>query len=134
MKSAGISLVNIATNHALDSDAAGLVSTIGYLDQAGLVHVGAAATADGSTDYTQNIGGVNIGFIGYTNSTTDLELASDASCALNTLNNYDEPSVEILCTRISAMKAETDLDVVKLNFGSVESESIEDDKKELSDK
>ena len=46
-----------------------LVSTIGYLDQAGLAHVGAAATADGSTDYTQNIDGVNIGFIGYTNST-----------------------------------------------------------------
>ena len=42
MKSAGISLVNIATNHALDSDAAGLVSTIGYLDQAGLAHVGAS--------------------------------------------------------------------------------------------
>ncbi len=40
LKSAGISLVNIATNHALDSDAAGLVSTIGYLDQAGLVHGG----------------------------------------------------------------------------------------------
>ena len=134
LKSVGISLVNIATNHALDSDAEGLVSTIGYLDQAGLAHVGAAATADGSTDYTQNIDGVNIGFIGYTNSTNDLELASDAACVLNTLNNYDEQSVEILCTRISAMKAETDLVVVMLNFGSVESDSIEDDQKALAEK
>ena len=99
-----------------------------------LVHVGAAATADGSTDYTQNIDGVNIGFIGYTNSTNDLELASDAACVLNTLNNYDEQSVEILCTRISAMKAETDLVVVMLNFGSVESDSIEDDQKALAEK
>ena len=134
LKSVGISLVNIATNHALDSDAEGLVSTIGYLDQAGLAHVGAAATADGSTDYTQNIDGVNIGFIGYTNSTNDLELASDAACVLNTLNNYDEQSVETLCTRISAMKAETDLVVVMLNFGSVESDSIEDDQKALAEK
>ena len=117
-----------------NGDAEGLVSTIGYLDQAGLAHVGAAATADGSTDYTQNIDGVNIGFIGYTNSTNDLELASDAACVLNTLNNYDEQSVEILCTRISAMKAETDLVVVMLNFGSVESDSIEDDQKALAEK
>ncbi|MFR3435439.1 MAG: CapA family protein [Coprococcus sp.] len=107
LKSAGISLVNIATNHALDSDAAGLVSTIGYLDQAGLVHVGAAATADGSTDYTQNVGGVNIGFIGYTNSSNGYSLDSDAECVLNTLNDYDAQSIETLCNRVSAMKDET---------------------------
>ena len=133
LKSAGISLVNIATNHALDSDAAGLVSTIGYLDQAGLAHVGAAA-ADGSTDYTQNIGGVNIGFIGYTNSTNGYTLASDAECVLNTLNDYDEQSVEALCTRVSAMKSENDLVVVMLNFGSVESDSIETDQQALAQK
>lgn len=134
LKSAGISLVNIATNHALDSDADGLISTIGYLDQAGLAHVGAAVSSDGSTDYTQNIGGVNIGFIGYTNSTNDLMLSSDAACVLNTLNNYDEQAVETLCNRISAMKAETDLVVVMLNFGSVDSDSIENDQRTLAEK
>ena len=96
LKSVGISLVNIATNHALDSDAEGLVLPLVILIRRVWAHVGAAATADGSTDYTQNIDGVNIGFIGYTNSTNDLELASDAACVLNTLNNYDEQSVEIL--------------------------------------
>ena len=134
LKSAGISLVNIGTNHALDSDAAGLVSTIGYLDQAGLVHVGAAATADGSTDYTQNIGGVNIGFIGYTNSSNGYSLDSDAECVLNTLNDYDAQSIETLCNRVSAMKDETDLVVVMLNFGSVESDSIETDQQALAQK
>ena len=134
MKSAGISLVNIATNHALDSDAAGLVSTIGYLDQAGLAHVGAAATADGSTDYTQNVGGVNIGFIGYTNSSNGYSLDSDAECVLNTLNDYDAQSIETLCNRVSAMKDETDLVAVMLNFGSVESDSIETDQQALAQK
>ena len=134
LKSAGISLVNIATNHALDSDAAGLVSTIGYLDQAGLAHVGAAASSDESTDYKQNISGVNVGFIGYTNLTNDLTLPSDAKCVLNTLDDYNDQAVETLCTRISAMKAETDLVVVMLNFGSVESDSIEDDQKALAEK
>ena len=134
LKSAGISLVTIATNHALDSDAAGLVSTIGYLDQAGLVHVGAAATADGSTDYTQNVGGVNIGFIGYTNSSNGYSLDSDAECVLNTLNDYDAQSIETLCNRVSAMKDETDLVVVMLNFGSVESDSIETDQQALAQK
>ena len=134
LKSAGISLVNIATNHSLDSGADGLISTIGYLDQAGVAHVGAAASADGSTDYTQNVDGVDIGFIGYTNSTNDLTLDSGAECVLNTLNDYDEQSVEALCTRVSAMKSETDLVVVMLNFGSVESDSIESDQKALAEK
>ena len=133
LKSAGISLVNIATNHALDSDAAGLVSTIGYLDQAGLVHVGAAATADGSTDYTQNVGGVNIGFIGYTNSLMVIRWILMQN-VLNTLNDYDAQSIETLCNRVSAMKDETDLVVVMLNFGGVESDSIESDQQALAQK
>ena len=134
LKSAGISLVNIATNHALDSDADGLISTIGYLDQAGLAHVGAAASGDGDTEYTQNIGGVNVGFIGYTNSTNGLTLDDSAACVLNTLNDYDEQSVETLCNRVSTLKGETDLVVVMLNFGSVESDSIESDQQALAQK
>lgn len=134
LKSAGISLVNMATNHALDSGADGLISTIGYLDQAGLAHVGAAASSDEDTEYTQNIGGVNVGFIGYTNSTNGLSLGDSAACVLNTLNDYDEQSVETLCNRISALKGETDLVVVMLNFGSVESDSIESDQQALAQK
>ena len=134
LKSAGISLVNMATNHALDSGADGLISTIGYLDQAGLAHVGAAASSDGDTEYTQNIGGVSVGFIGYTNSTNGLSLDDGAACVLNTLNDYDEQSVEALCNQVSALKGETDLVVVMLNFGSVESDSIETDQQTLAQK
>ena len=134
LNSAGISLVNMATNHALDSGADGLISTIGYLDQAGLAHVGAAASSDGDTEYTQNIGGVSVGFIGYTNSTNGLSLDDSAACVLNTLNDYDEQSVETLCNRVSALKGETDLVVVMLNFGSVESDSIESDQQALAQK
>lgn len=87
-----------------------------------------------STDYTQNVGGVNIGFIGYTNSSNGYSLDSDVECVLNTLNDYDAQSIETLCNRVSAMKDETDLVVVMLNFGSVESDSIETDQQALAQK
>ena len=76
----------------------------------------------------------NIGFIGYTNSSNGYSLDSDAECVLNTLNDYDAQAIETLCNRVSAMKDETDLVVVMLNFGSVESDSIESDQQALAQK
>lgn len=130
--SSGISLVNMATNHSLDSGAAGLTATIDYLDAAGLAHVGAAKTKDEGTDYSVNIGGIQVGFIGYTNLTNDLTLSSEAACVLNTLNNYDSEAVKTLCDRVTAMKAENELVVVMLNFGGVEGDTAETEQQTLA--
>lgn len=134
IKGAGISLVNIATNHSLDSGDTGLASTIGYLDTAGLNHVGAAASQEGALDYSTNINGIQVGFTGYTNTTNGFSLSSDASCVLNTLNEYNESDIEALCGKITAMKYENDLVVVMLNFGSVESDSPETEQRALAEK
>lgn len=134
IKGTGISLVNIATNHSLDSGDSGLASTINYLDTAGLEHVGAAAAQEDDTDFSININGIQVGFIGYTNTTNGFSLASDASCVLNTLNEYSEDNIEVLCRQVTAMKNENDLVVVMLNFGSVESDSPETEQRALAEK
>lgn len=133
IKDAGISLVNMATNHSLDSDEDGLKATIGYLDAAGLAHVGAAVSNEESTDYSANVNGIQIGFIGYTNLTNGLSLGADAACVLNTLNDYDSTKIESLCGRVLAMKNENDLVVVMLNFGSIESDTAETEQRTLAE-
>lgn len=133
MKKGGLSLVNIATNHSLDSGAAGLNATIDYLDAAGMAHVGASKTSKDATDYSVNLNGIQIGFIGYTNTTNGLELPSDTETVLNTLKSYDETAVQKLCSRVTAMKGENELVVVMLNFGSVESDAVEPEQKALAE-
>ncbi len=133
IRAAGISLVNMATNHALDSGKAGLDSTIDFLTQAGLACVGVAKTQDDTKDYSVNINGIQVGFIGYTNTSNEMPLDSDSAYALNFLNNYDQENVEALCSRITAMKQENELVTVMLNFGNVNSVDTETEQRALAD-
>ncbi len=132
LKSAGVNLLNIATNHSLDSGASGLISTIDYVSEAGLASVGAAKDSSSDSDYSIEINGIQVGFLGYTNSTNDISLGSDATCVINTLNDYDSSKVSTLCSRITEMKKTCDLVVVMLNFGSVTSQSIETEQQTLA--
>lgn len=133
IKAAGISLVNTANNHSLDSGKEGLFSTIDYLDAAGLAHVGTAKTEDDTRDYSVNIGGIQVGFIGYTNTSNEISLDTDSAYALNLLNDYNKENIETLCTRITAMKQENELVAVMLNFGNVNSDSPETEQTALAD-
>lgn len=127
MASAGISLVNTATNHAGDYDLAGIQSTISCLDDAKIEHVGTAASEDDIKTYVKDTGSMKIGFVGYTN-TLNYALTEGSDYALNYLENYDSDKMEELCSDVSELKNDgADAVIVLLNFGSVDSSAIEEE-------
>ena len=127
MASAGISLVNTATNHAGDFDFAGISSTIGYLDDAKIEHVGTADSEDGVKTYVYDSGSVKVGFVGYTNS-LNYALTEGGDYALNYLEDYSSDKMDELCSDVKALRKDgAYIVVVMLNFGSVDSDSIEEE-------
>lgn len=97
LKEAGITMVNIANNHANDCLRAGYVSTRKYLDQAGIPYIG-NNTLD--TSYVvQEIHGKNIAFIGM-----------DASVELIPIENF--------YPLIKKLKSENDYVVVHIHWGT----------------
>ena len=134
MKTAGLDLVNTANNHSLDSGFDGLVSTLEYLDDAGLAHVGTKAKESDDASAAVDIGGLDVAFIGYTNLTNDHTLDEDEAYALNTLDDYDTAKIRTLCQEVADAAEAHELVVVMLNFGSVDSDSVEKQQEALAQK
>ena len=67
MRSAGISLVNLANNHAFDAEERGFLDTLRALSLAGIAHVGGGMDlADGRKPVIVERNGIKVGFLGYT--------------------------------------------------------------------
>ncbi|MBD3316433.1 MAG: hypothetical protein GF344_11655 [Chitinivibrionales bacterium] len=76
-------VVSVANNHINDSLHGGIVSTCDYLDQAGIVHVGANRTAEERDQFPIiEVEGVKVAFLAYTFSTNSIPL--DEGCEYGT--------------------------------------------------
>ena len=64
----GFNMIATANSHAMDSGSNGVVSTVGYLNQAGLTALGTVKTSGDARYVMQNIHGMQTGFIAYTNA------------------------------------------------------------------
>ena len=144
----GFNMIATANSHAMDSGSNGVVSTVGYLNQAGLTALGTVKTAGDARYVMQNIHGMQTGFIAYTNAInveddaqadtaqsgdgTQDALAEDGSqdstagdsavqqyALVNYLNHYDENAVTQMCAQVQQMKSEgAEIVVVSLSFES----------------
>ena len=66
MKSAGITMANIANNHTFDAEERGFLDTIRALDSAGIAHVGGGMDLNGARKpVIVERNGVKLGFLGY---------------------------------------------------------------------
>jgi poly-gamma-glutamate synthesis protein (capsule biosynthesis protein) len=66
LKTAGISIVNLANNHIFDYGPEGLFDTISYLDSAGIRHVGTGRNRkEAHAPVVVSVKGKRIGFLGY---------------------------------------------------------------------
>ena len=69
LEAANVRMVNLANNHMLDYQEAGLRDTIMYLDKAGIGHAGAGRDAyDAATPTLVDVAGVKVGMVGFTDS------------------------------------------------------------------
>lgn len=80
LKACGVDMLNIANDHALDGNAADLFAALENIKAAGMEYVGAAASAEEKAQgKILTINGINVGFVGYTESLNGLEAKVDAA-------------------------------------------------------
>lgn len=80
LKACGVDMLNIANDHALDGNAADLFAALENIKAAGMEYVGAAASAEEKAQgKILTINGINVGFVGYTESLNGLEEKVDAA-------------------------------------------------------
>ena len=84
LKDFGIDVVSTANNHSMDTNFSGLVSTLNYLDDAGISHTGTSATQEDQNEILiKEVNGVKIAFLAFTYGTNGIPVPSDKSFAVN---------------------------------------------------
>lgn len=88
LKDFGIDVVSTANNHSMDTNFEGVVSTLNYLDDAGISHVGTNATPeDQNKILIKDVNGVKIAFLSFTYGTNGIPIPSSKPYAVNLIND-----------------------------------------------
>ena len=87
LKDFGIDVLSTANNHSMDTKYDGLVSTINYLDEAGISHVGTNITKeDQDTILVKDVNGIKIAFLAFTYGTNGIPIPKDKSFCVNLMD------------------------------------------------
>jgi len=113
LKDAGFDILSTANNHCLDKGQAGLVSTLDYLDKAGLLHTGTARSKEehDSILITERKG-VKLAVLAYTFGTNGINPAQDRGYSVNYLD-VDKITSDIKKARDN----QAQLVIISLHFG-----------------
>lgn len=83
LKDAGVDMLTMANNHALDTYFDGLKRGLDNVEKAGLDHVGAYRTqAEYDSAKIVEVGGIRVGILNYTTGTNNLEKSSDKEASV----------------------------------------------------
>ena len=129
----GITLLNTANNHSLDSGAEGVFATIDTLSGAGISHIGTAKGENDNKDYILTENGMNVAFTSWTSSTDDMTLSEEDSFAINSLEDNDHKKISEMCRHITQLQEENDFVILMLNFGSADSSDVESEQRSLAE-
>ncbi len=113
LKDFGIDVLCTANNHSLDTGYSGLVSTLNFLDEAGISHMGTYASAEAQNDVlVKDVNGIKIAFLAYTYGTNGIPVPKDKPYCIN-LTDKDL----ILSQLELAKKQNPDLICVNMHWG-----------------
>jgi len=88
LKDFGIDVLSTANNHSMDTNFPGIVSTLNYLDHAGISHVGTNATAEAQNQILiKDVNGIKIAFLAFTYGTNGIPVPTDKSFAVNLIDD-----------------------------------------------
>lgn len=123
LKDFGIDVVSTANNHCLDTNYTGLVSTMKYLDEAGIAHTGTNKTEEEQNKILiKDVNGVEIAFLSFTYGTNGIPIPKDKSFCVNLIDE------KLILKQIELAKNENpDLICVSMHWG------IEDTTKQNSE-
>ena len=113
LKDFGIDVLSTANNHSMDTNYSGLVSTLNYLDDAGISHVGTNATQEDQNEILiKDINGIKVAFLSFTYGTNGIPVPNDKSFAVNLIDT------NLILNQISSAKLQNpDLICVFMHWG-----------------
>ena len=113
LKDFGIDVVSTANNHCMDTNYSGLVSTLDFLDNVGISHMGTNRTADEqNTILIKDVNGIKIAFLAFTYGTNGIPIPSDKSYCVNLIDE------DLILKQISLAKEQNpDLICVNMHWG-----------------
>jgi len=107
LKTLGIDVLSTANNHSLDKGYKGIVSTLDFLDSAGISHTGTYRTEEEQNQITiQNVKGITIAFLSFTYGTNGIPVPSgkdycvnliDEDLMLKQINLAKEQNPDMIC-------------------------------------
>jgi len=113
LKDLGIDVLSTANNHSMDTNFNGVVSTLNYLDDAGISHTGTSATAEDQNQIlVKEVNGVKIAFLAFTYGTNGIPVPSSKPFAVNLIDD-----TFILEQLSLAKEQEPDLICVNMHWG-----------------
>lgn len=113
LKDFGIDVVSTANNHCMDTNYSGLISTLKYLDVAGIAHTGTnASKEDQNKILVKDVNGIKIAFLAFAYGTNGIPVPTDKSFAVNLIDE------ELILEQIKlAKQEEPDLICVNMHWG-----------------
>lgn len=113
---ARVTLVNLANNHVLDFDQAGLIETLETLDNAGIKHVGAGLNlADAEAPVILLKNGIRLGVLGLTDNEPTWKAGSEPG--INYIDIGNKKDVNRILSSIENLRKETDIVIVSIHWG-----------------
>lgn len=126
----GFDVFNIATNHSVDCGEKGLVSAINFWKEKKAITTGAYLNSDDFANIPMNeVNGVKIAYLGFTESTNGLSLPSDTELIL--MRAADE---NVLQQRIMKARETADVVIVNAHWGNEYTHEPTDAQKTLAEK
>lgn len=126
----GFDVFNIATNHSLDCGEKGLISAINFWKSKNVITTGAYLNSDDMANIPMNeVNGVKIAYLGFTESTNGLSLPDDTEVIL--VQAKDE---SLLQQQIAKAKETADVVIVNAHWGEEYTHEPNDNQRSLAQK
>ena len=113
LKELGVDIMTTANNHTMDKGFSGLLSTLDFLDEAKIAHVGTARTEEEqNTILFKDLNGIKTAFLAYTYGTNGIPVPSDKNFCVNLIDE------DLIINQINQAKDEgAELIVVSMHWG-----------------
>jgi poly-gamma-glutamate capsule biosynthesis protein CapA/YwtB (metallophosphatase superfamily) len=113
LKDFGIDVVSTANNHCMDTGYAGITSTLKYLDEAGISHMGTYSSEEAqNTILIKEVKGVKIAFLAFTYGTNGIAIPKDKLYSVNLIDK------DFISKQLSLAKEQSpDLICVSMHWG-----------------
>ena len=88
LKDFGIDILSTANNHCMDTNYSGIVSTLNYLDNAGISHVGTNTSWNAQNEILiKEVNNIKVAFLAFTYGTNGITIPTDKSFAVNLIDD-----------------------------------------------